>query len=96
MSEILQRDLKELTSGALVSVTIARVSPDLGSVKYYLSIFPNERASEVIAQLKEHNTRLRYALGQRVGKQLRVTPEPHFFLDDSLDYLENIDRLLKD
>ncbi len=96
MSEILQRELNELTLSSLVTVTIARVSPDLSIVRYYLSIFPPQKSKEVLANINENSARIRYALGQRVGKQLRVIPEPSFFLDDSLDYLENIDKLLKD
>jgi ribosome-binding factor A len=96
MSEIFQRDLKELTLSSLVTVTIARVSPDLSIVKYYLSIFPTQKSKEVIDCINENKSRIRYALGQRVGKQLRIIPEPSFFVDDSLDYLENIDKLLKE
>ncbi len=96
MSEILQRDLRELTLNSLVTVTMARVTPDLSLIRYHLSIFPTERSQEVLKSLRENISRVRYTLGQRVGKQLRIIPEPEFFLDDSLDYLENIDRLLKE
>lgn len=96
MSEILQRELKEITLNTLVTVTNARVSPDLSLVKFYLSVFPTEKGKEVLATFAENHPKIRFTLGKRVGKQLRIVPETAFFLDDSLDYLENIDRLLKE
>ncbi len=96
MSEMFQREIKEMALGSLVSVTTARVTPDLGIARIYLSIFPSERKDEVYNHINEHASQIRYTLGQRVGKQLRVIPELQFYIDDSLDYLDNIDRLLND
>ena len=95
MSEVLQRELRELTLGSLVTVTNARITPDLSIVRFYVSIFPTEKGKEVLDTINENLSRIRYIMGQRVGKQLRIIPEPSFFIDDSLDYLDNIDRLLK-
>ncbi len=81
--------------GVFISVTNVRVSPDLGIAHAYLSIFPSERSEELIANINGNVKSVRYELGKRVGKQLRVIPELTFHLDDSLDYIENIDRLLK-
>lgn len=96
MSEIFQREMREVSLGTMVSVTAVRISPDLGQAKVYLSIFPTEPAKEVYKEINEKNSQIRFALGKRVGKQMRIIPELRFFLDDSLDYLDNIDRLLKD
>lgn len=93
LSEIFQRETKQM-QGVIVSVSIVRVSPDLGLAKIYLSIFPSGKGEELLANIKVNTKSIRYALGQRVGKQLRVIPELVFYLDDSLDYLENIDKLL--
>jgi len=93
LSEIFQRETKQM-QGVIVSVSIVRVSPDLGLAKIYLSIFPSGKGEELLANIKTNTKSIRYALGQRVGKQLRVIPELAFYLDDSLDYLENIDKLL--
>ena len=71
------------------------VSPDLGIAHAYLSIFPSEKSEILITNINDNVKSLRYDLGKRVGKQLRVIPELTFHLDDSLDYIENIDRLLK-
>ncbi|MDD5861480.1 MAG: 30S ribosome-binding factor RbfA [Prevotella sp.] len=91
---IFQRQTSK-THGTLVSVTRCRVSPDLSICTAYLSIFPSEKGEEIIANIRESEKTLRYELGQHVGKQLRIVPELRFFLDDSLDYLEHIDELLK-
>lgn len=96
MSEIFQREVREVVKGTMVSVTSVKVTPDLAIAKMYLSIFPSEHKTDVFNSIKAANTQIRYLLGQRVGKQLRVIPELQFFIDDSLDYLENIDRLLKE
>lgn len=93
-AEIFQQELRELTLGTMVSITIARVSSDLSVVKFYLSIFPTEKTQAVLDTINEHKSRVRFAIGQRCGKQLRIIPEPIFFIDDSLDYMEHIDELL--
>ena len=72
-----------------------RVSPDLSTAKAYLSIFPPEKSAEMIENINANTKTIRYELSQRVRYQLRKTTELSFFLDDSLDYIENIDSLLK-
>ncbi len=101
ISRLLQKELSELfrqqtakTHGTLVSVSTVRVSPDLSVARAYLSIFPSERAAEIIKSINESARTIRYELAQKVRYQLRKTPELSFFVDDSLDYAENIDRLL--
>lgn len=94
LSEIFLLETKKM-HGVLVSVTSVRVSPDLGMAHAYLSIFPSEKSAELLANIKENIKALRFELGKRVGKQLRIVPELMFHIDDSLDYIENIDRLLK-
>ncbi|MBN2167384.1 MAG: 30S ribosome-binding factor RbfA [Marinilabiliaceae bacterium] len=96
LGEIFQREVSDLISGTMVSVTTVRVSPDLGIAKVYLSIFPSEKKNEIFESVKAGAPKIRHLLGRRVGKQLRVIPELHFYIDDSLDYIENIDRLLKE
>jgi ribosome-binding factor A len=94
LSDIFLLQTKAMQSGVLVSVSTVRVSPDLSVAKAYLSIFPSSRSKELLDNIKSNTKSIRYDLGQRVGKQLRIIPELVFFADDSLDYLENIDRLL--
>ena len=83
------------THGIIISVSVVRVSPDLSTAKAYLSIFPPEKSAEMIENINANTKTIRYELSQRVRYQLRKTPELSFFLDDSLDYIENIDSLLK-
>ena len=93
LSEIFLLETKKM-QGVLISVTSVRVTPDLGLARAYLSIFPSERSEELLQNITKNVKSVRYELGKRIGKQLRVTPELAFHLDDSLDYIENIDRLL--
>ena len=81
--------------GVLVSVSTVRISPDLSVARAYLSIFPSERAGEIINNINANAKSIRYELGTRVRFQLRIIPELKFFIDDSLDYIERIDELLK-
>lgn len=94
-AEMFQQELRELLCGSMLSITISRVSPDLGLVKFYISVFPTEKTQMVLDNLNKQKSRIRYTLGQRIGKQLRIVPEISFYIDDSLDYLENIDKLLE-
>ena len=81
--------------GVMVSVTRVRVSPDLSICTAYLSIFPFERGEELLQNITKNEKQVRYELGTRVRHQLRIIPELRFFIDDSLDYIERIDELLK-
>jgi len=95
MSEILQREVRDIVMGTMVSVTITRISPDMSMAKVYLSIFPTTNRDDVFKSITQNSSKLRFLLGQRVGKQLRVIPDLQFFIDDSLDYAQKIDDLLK-
>ena len=81
--------------GVMVRVTKCRVSPDLSICTSYLSVFPSERADEIMRNINASEKTIRYDLGKRVHNQLRIIPELRFFIDDSLDYIEHIDSLLK-
>ena len=81
--------------GVLVSVTRVRISPDLSICTAYLSIFPSEKAEEILNNITRNEKSIRFELGQRVRNQLRIIPELRFFIDDSLDYIDHIDELLK-
>ncbi len=91
-----QREVQELAQGSLVSVTAVRVTSDMSIARVYLSIFPGDKKNDIFNNIVEHTSRVRYALGKRVGKQLRIIPGLEFFMDDSLDYLEHIDQLLNE
>ena len=81
--------------GTLVSVSAVRISPDMSIARVYLSVFPSEKAEEMVKNINNNMKSIRYELGTRVRHQLRIIPELKFFVDDSLDYIEKIDSLLK-
>ncbi len=95
MAGIFLQEGRTLLPGALITVSAVRTSPDLGIAKVYLSLFPVKDKKAAIDHIKEHSHRLRGLLGMRVGKQMRIVPELLFYLDDSLDRAEAIDKLLK-
>lgn len=81
--------------GVMVSVTKVKISPDLSICTAYLSVFPSEKGEEILKNITANEKTIRYDLGKRVRNQLRIIPELRFFIDDSLDYLDRIDELLK-
>ena len=94
LSVIFQQQTR-MMRGVMVSVTRVRVSPDLSICTAYLSIFPSAKAEEILANITANEKTLRYDLGTRVRHQLRIIPELRFFIEDSLDYIEHIDQLLR-
>jgi ribosome-binding factor A len=94
LSIIFQEQTRSM-HGVMVSVTRTKISPDLGICTAYLSIFPSEKGEELLANIEKNQQQIRYALGQRVRYQLRIVPELRFFIDDSLDYIDRIDQLLR-
>ena len=93
LSEIFRRQTASL-GGVIVSVSAVRVSPDLSIAKAYLSIFPPAKSQEILANINKQSKTVRYELAQAVKEVLRKCPDLQFYLDDSLDYIENIDNLL--
>ena len=93
LSEIFRRQTAKI-HGVIVSVSSVKVSPDLSIAKAYLSVFPSDNGPEMIESINKSAKTIRYELAQIVRFQLRKTPELQFYLDDSLDYIENIDSLL--
>ena len=79
----------------MISVTKVNVTSDLSQAKAYLSIFPSAKKKEILEGIKANSVMIRHALALRTRNQLRRMPELHFFIDDSLDYIENIDDALK-
>ncbi|MGN0069515.1 MAG: 30S ribosome-binding factor RbfA [Prevotella sp.] len=101
IARLLQKELSlifqsqtRMMHGVMVSVTRCRVSPDLGICTAYLSIFPSEKAVEMLKNVTANEKTIRYELGTRIRNQVRIIPELRFFIDDSLDYIDRIDELL--
>jgi ribosome-binding factor A len=95
MADIFLKKGSELAHGKMVSVTKVRVSPDLSFAKIYVSIYPSVGQDNVLKAIQDHSPKIRFEMGQKVRRQLRIVPEIVFFIDDSLDYIDNIDKLLK-
>ena len=96
LGEYLQRTGSGFTGGKMVTVTVVRISPDLGVAKIYLSIFPGDGAEEALQAISDKAGLFRKEMGTRLRNQLRHIPELAFFLDDSLDYIDRIENLLNE
>ena len=94
LSLIFQQQTRAM-HGTMVSVTRTKISPDLSICTAYLSIFPSEKGEEILNNINANVKGIRYELGTKVRNQLRSVPELRFFIDDSLDYIDRIDELLK-
>ena len=94
IAEIIQREHSAALRGTLVTVTTVRVSVDLAYAKVYVSVFPFDKAQATLDFLTEQNRAIRGSLGNRMRNQVKSIPELQFFIDDSLEYIENIDNLL--
>ena len=95
LSDILMHATRDITQGKMITVTVVRMSPDLSLAKVYLSIFPSEESGKFLDNLQRYVKYFRLELGKKVRHQLRIVPEIAFFVDDSLDYVERINGLLK-
>ena len=109
LGDIFLKEMKPAIGNSLLPVTRVRVTSDLSIARAYISIYPvgnmpvtpdtpeGTKATKqlVINAILEHSGDIRRRLGFREGKQLRIIPNLEFYLDDSLDYIENIENLLK-
>jgi ribosome-binding factor A len=96
LAEIFQLEMGHVTQGAMVTVTKVHVSPDLNTVKVYLSLFAAADSKELLKNIQNRSGEIRHRLGNRIRHQLRSVPELHFYEDDSLDYIDHIEELLKE
>ncbi len=101
---VLQQDLVDVLQraatdggmrGVLISVSKVKVTVDLSVAKVYLSIFPNDKATELLKGIKSNTPLIKHELAQRTKHQLRRMPNLEFFIDDSLEYIDQIEKSLK-
>ena len=93
---IVNNDLKlNGNIGLIVSITKVIISVDISLAKIYISVYPSGKGIDFLSSIKENQFKLKHALSQKIKNQLRKTPELAFFIDDSLDYIEDIDSALK-
>ncbi len=95
ISELIQKEVKHLCEKALVTVTMVRTTADLGIARVYLSIFATDNKESILKKFTENVSEIRFLLGKRIRHQIRHIPELHFYIDDSLDFIERIDQALK-
>jgi ribosome-binding factor A len=95
LGEMFSKELAGLIRGAMVTVTEVRMSPDLEYARVWVSVFPFDRHQEVMDSLGSNNWLIRKTLGAKIRNQMRVVPELTFVLDDSFEYIDKIDNLLK-
>ena len=95
LSDIFRQDSPRILGTIMISVTKVRISSDFSVAKVFLSLFPNTNSEELIENIKSKQSHFRNLLAKRIRNQLRIIPELYFYLDDSADYADEIDRLLK-
>ncbi|UOB19375.1 30S ribosome-binding factor RbfA [Abyssalbus ytuae] len=96
IAEILQGILRDNSiKGILVSVTKVYVTTDLSEAKVYLSIFPNKESDRLLEEIRLQQHFIKHQLAVRTKNQLRRVPELNFYIDDSLEYIDNIEKSLK-
>lgn len=96
LGDIFIKEVRHLLEGAMVTVTKVRVSRDLSTARVYLSIFAAKDKEALLTRINGQIREIRHALGVRIKNQVRVIPELHFHLDDSLDYIDHIEELLNE
>ncbi len=95
MGELFQRESRSLFGGAFITVTGVKISPDLSVAKIYLSFLAIKEPNVLIKTIKEHTKGIRKRFGEKVKSQLRIVPNLEFFHDDSLEYVDKIEKLFK-
>jgi ribosome-binding factor A len=93
--DVLQKAAQAGMKGTIISVSKVTVTTDLSIAKVYLSIFPSEKRDELVKGIQSNTSMIRHEMAKRTKNQLRKMPELSFFGDDSLDYIEEIDKSLK-
>lgn len=94
MADIIQHYAKEIAPGKILTVTEVRITPDLGLARILISVFPSESSQEIVNELTNKKSLYRNELSKKMRHQLKKMPEIEFFLDDSFNYIEKIDKLL--
>lgn len=100
---IIQQDLAEIflregniwLPGVMITVTRVRITSDLGIARVYLSFLPVKDPQEALEKIRHHGNEVRYKLGTRIRNQTKSIPVLEFYVDDSNDYMEHLDKLFE-
>jgi len=95
MGDIFEIDMRRIFPGAMITITKVNVTKDLSIARFYLSIFALKDKKPGMDELRMHIPEFRYKLGNQIRRQVRIIPQLEFFEDDSLDYIENLEKLIK-
>ena len=104
IASVLQSDLVDVLQGSatrggmhgiIISVSKVKVTVDLSIAKVYVSIFPNSKAQELLNGIRSNASLIKHEIAQRTRNQLRRMPNLEFFIDDSLEYIDQIEESLK-
>ena len=96
LADVLRISTQEKLKGVIISVTKVKVTPDLNEAKVYLSVFPSVKRDVIFQEIVSDSPKVKHQLAQRMRHQMRKMPDLTFYIDDSLDYIDNIDAALKD
>lgn len=96
LADILQGSLRDAgVTGIIISVTKVKVPTDLSQAKVYISVFPPKSAKDILSEIQKIKHRVKHEVALRTKNQLRRMPELTFYIDDSLEYIENIEQQIK-
>jgi ribosome-binding factor A len=95
LSDIFQKDFKEILGKGMVTITDVKVSPDLSLARVYLSFLLVDKPQQVVDQLENNTKAIRNALANKIRHQVRIIPHLSFFLDDTAEYAAKIDALFE-
>ena len=93
LAAIFQREGINYLPDTLITITRVRVTPDLAIARVFLSFFNNTNTSSALQIIKQHASEIRYKLGARIKDQVRIIPQLEFFVDDTSDYVERMDKI---
>jgi ribosome-binding factor A len=96
LSEIFQKEASSLANkGTFITISGVKVSPDLGVANVYISVFPETQRENVMINIELYHKEIRKTLAQQIRNQVRVIPELRFFIDDTQDYVQHIEKIFK-
>ncbi|MFI5157991.1 MAG: 30S ribosome-binding factor RbfA [Sphingobacteriales bacterium] len=93
LAAILQREGSNYLPNTMVTITKVRVTPDLAIARVFLSFFNNTDSQLALQTIKLHASEIRYKLGSRIKDQVRIIPQLEFFIDDTSDYVDRMDKI---
>ena len=93
LGELFQRDSNTLLPNTMITVTKVRTTPDLGIVRVYLSFFNTPNNQLALNTIRSHASEIRYNLGKRIKDQVRGVPQLEFFIDDTNEYVDKMDKI---